>query len=913
MFLLMDGHAMVHRAFHAIRQPMTTRSTGQEVRGAYGFMNSFLGALFEWRPTHCAVAFDMQAPTFRHLKYSEYKSHRPRTPVELQAQFPIVHQLMESFGVATYEMEGYEGDDVLGTLALHAERMHLDTIILTGDTDTLQLVSPFVRVALNYSSREKKIFDESAVRQRFGGLNPKQLPDVKALQGDVSDNIKGVPGIGGKTAVKLIQQFGSIESMYENLSQVAAPRIQDLLNRHRDQASLSKILATIVRDVPLDIDNDAMLFGNFDRNNVLETFRNLEFTSMVRRIPEFRMPHKLLPVTSDVQDRVDGQPQYRVVNSMKDLEAMVAELRSSGLFAFDTETSDINPMRCELVGLSFSVDSGRAFYVPVGHIENDQIPIQDVLAKLKVLLEDVKVSKVAHNANFDMTVLRNYGIEVRGLVFDTMVAAQMVGQNAIGLKQLAFQLLNEQMTTITEILGSGKKQITFDRVSIEQAAAYAAADADMTYRLHKRLTPMLERTEAAEVFNDVEIPLVQVLVQMQHNGISVAVDDLRQMSTNITGEIRRLEATIHKDVGEQFNINSPQQLGVVLFEKLLPLAKLRELGLPSPKRTKTGYSTDASVLDGLKGHPVVDNVLEYRQLTKLKSTYVDALPVLVNSITGRIHTRYNQVGSATGRLSSSDPNLQNIPIRTELGRQVRCAFVAVPGWSLLAVDYSQIELRVLAHLSGDDGLIEAFKRDEDIHAATASEVYGVSLDAVTPSMRRLAKVMNFGIIYGLSAHGMSQQTDLDFNKSTEFIEGYFRRYPGIRDYVQNLKVWARDRRYVETLSGRRRYIPEINDSNFHVRQAAERMAVNMPIQGTAADIIKVAMVRIHERMRRDSHLSRSRMLLQVHDELIFEVPPDEIEAMQSMVLELMPSAMKLEVPLKVEMKLGPTWGDLGQL
>ena len=921
LLLLMDGHAMVHRAFHAIQQPMTTRSTGEEVRGVFGFTNTFFRALAEWNPTHCAITFDMPGPTFRHLQYAEYKAQRPETPTELRAQFPRVRQIMDSFGVAIYELEGYEADDILGTLCRQAEQQQLDTIILTGDTDTLQLVSPWVRVALHYSIQERKVYDEVAVRERYGGLEPSQQPDVKALQGDQSDNIPGVPGIGSKTAVKLIQQFGNIEDLYQHLEEVTPPRIQELLGQHREQAIQGKELTTIVKEAPVDLNLEAMRFGDFDRDSVLATLRELEFSSMVNRIPggttsvqeTSQEPTRPQAVATGTEVERD----YRAVDTPQALEAMVEELRSAGFFAFDTETSGLDAMQCELVGLSFAAAPGRAFYVPVGHksesahpeLAQGQLSLGEVLESLKPLLEDPSVAKVAHNANFDMMVLSNHGIEVRGLAFDTMVAAHLAGQNAIGLKALAFQLLNEEMTPIVELIGTGRKQITFDQVPISEAFAYAAADADMTGRLHAVLEPRVQEAGAQKLLADVEMPLVPALVRMQRNGIIVNQGKLREMSSSLVEELYGLEEEIYKEAGERFNINSPQQLGTVLFEKLLPPARLKEMDLPLPKRTKTGYSTDASVLDNLRGvTPLVDNVLRYRELTKLKSTYLDALPDLVNPRTGRIHTSYNQVGSATGRFSSKDPNLQNIPIRTELGRQVRRAFLAREGWNLLAADYSQVELRILAHLSQDPGLLAAFHRDEDIHAATASQVYGVPLDQVTPDMRRLAKVMNFGIIYGLSAHGMAQQTDLDIHDSAAFIDGYFSKYPGIRDYVERIKQQAREQGYVETLLGRRRYLPEIRQSNFNVRQAAERMAINMPVQGTAADVIKIAMVRIHERM--EEQRVASRMLLQVHDELIFEVPPQEMEPVKAMVLELMPSAMALAVPLKVELKVGPTWGDL---
>ncbi|MFC1935218.1 DNA polymerase I [Chloroflexota bacterium] len=914
LLLLMDGHAMVHRAFHAIQQPMTTRSTGEEVRGVYGFTNTFLKAMAEWNPTHCAIAFDMRAPTFRHLQYKEYKAQRPEAPPELQAQFPRVRKLMEAFGIPILEMEGFEADDILGTLCRQAEEQQMETVILTGDTDTLQLVSPWVRVALQYSIQERKTYDEKAVRERYGGLEPTRQPDIKALQGDPSDNIPGVPGIGSKTAVKLIQEFGSIEGLYQHLDQVTPPRIQGLLREHRDKAFQGKELTTIVKEMPIKLDLEAMRFGEFDREKVLATLRELEFSSLVGRIPGVVTPVQgtlLMEEPPEERATVGAgiQRDYVTVDNAEVVAAMVKELCLAGSFAFDTETTGLDPMRCDLVGLSFAVAPGRAFYLPVGHQKGRQIPLGEVLESLKPLLEDPSVTKVAHNANFDMTVLRNYDVEVQGLTFDTMVAAQLVGHKAIGLKNLAFQILNEEMTPITGLIGTGRSQITFDLVPIDKATAYAAGDADMTARLRRVLEPVLQEMGVHHIMADVEMPLVPVLVQMQRNGIAVAPGKLKEMSHSLGEQLHMLEEEIYKEVGEPFNINSTQQLSTVMFEKLLPLAKLRELGLPAPKRTKTGYSTDASVLEELKGaHPVVDRVLEYRQLSKLKSTYLDTLPDLVNPRTGRIHTRYNQVGSATGRFSSSDPNLQNIPIRTELGKQVRCAFLAQPGWSLLAADYSQVELRILAHLSQDTGLLAAFHRDEDIHAATASQVYGVPLDQVTPDMRRLAKVMNFGIIYGLSAHSMAQQTDMDVHESATFIESYFDKYPGIRDYTAQTKQQARQRGYVETLLGRRRSIPEINHSNFNVRQAAERMAINMPVQGTAADIIKIAMIRIHQRIQEQRVTSR--MLLQVHDELIFEVPPEEMEAMKAMVLELMPSAMELAVPLKVELKMGPTWGDL---
>lgn len=960
LLMLMDGHAMVHRAFHAIQQPMTVRSTGEEVRGVYGFTNTFLRALQDWHPTHCAIAFDMRGPTFRHVEFEAYKAQRPEAAPELQAQFPKVRRLMEAFNIPIYEMEGYEADDVLGTLCRQAEERRIEVVILTGDTDTLQLVSPWVRVALHYSIQERKVYDEAAVRERYGGLEPCSQPDVKALQGDPSDNIPGVPGIGAKTAVKLIQERGSLENLYEHLDDVKPPRIQNLLGEHKDQAFQGKWLATIVKEVPVTLGLEGMTFGTYHREVVLDVLRDLEFSSLVNRIPEGRdgsadggasspagetalgedagpsgsrraasptgsaqtgayraqpVQGALLEGSDESRAREAASPlEYVTVNTWEKLESMIADLRRAGSFAFDTETDDLDPMTARLVGISFSCAARRAYYVPVGHrgkqgIAPEQLPRGKVLEALRGLFEDASVEKTAHNANFDMMVLRSCDVAVLGLDFDTMVAAHIVGRNAVGLKQLAFQLLSEEMTPISDLIGTGRNQTTFDQVPIEQAVPYAAADADMTWRLRRVLEPMVNEVEGRRILDEVEIPLVPVLVTMQRAGILVEQECLLQMSESLTEQIYNLEDAIYQAAGQRFNINSTQQLGSVLFEKLLPISRLREMGLPVPKRTKTGYSTDSSVLEALHGaDPIVDRVLEYRQLAKIRSTYLEALPSLVNPKTGRIHTSYNQVGSATGRFSSSDPNLQNIPIRTDLGRQVRRAFLAEPGWSLLAADYSQVELRILAHLSQDQGLVDAFHNDEDIHAATSAQVYEVPIHEVTPDMRRLAKVMNFGIIYGLSAHGMSQQTDMDVHQSQEFIKSYFAKYPGIRDYIESTKRQARAQGYVQTLLGRRRYVPEINHSNFNVRQAAERVAINMPVQGTAADLIKLAMIGLHERIHADRLASR--MLLQVHDELIFEVPPEEMETMKELVLELMPSALELIVPLKVELKIGPTWGDL---
>ena len=913
--MLMDGNAMVHRAWHAIQNPLTLSTTNQDVRGVYGFLNAFLRALQEWNPTYCAIAFDLPGPTFRHRMYPAYKAHRPHTPDDLRAQFPLVRRVMEAFKVAIFEMDGYEADDVLGTLSKQASEDGVDTVIITGDTDTLQLVSENVVVALNRSIQDRIVYDVGAVRQRYGGLEPEQQPDIKALQGDASDNIKGVPGIGSKTAIKLIQDYGSIEGIYSNIGSVSPDRIKKLLVEYESDARQSLELTRIVTDAPINFSVEACTFWRYSREDVLALLRELEFATLVRRIPDinsYHAPSKSSPVMEEPVVDTD----YRLIGDIQDLLNMIQDLTSAGAFAFDVETTSKDAISAELVGISFSAYPGKAYYLPLGHEQHTNIEFDKAIEIIKPVLQDPSLSKIAHNANYDMTVLANYGIHVVNLAFDTMVAAHLLGEKSVGLKNLAFSALNVEMTHIESLIGSGRYQKTMAQVPITDAFIYSCADADMTMRLKIQYEgKMAVLSPIKHVFDNLEMPLIPVLVQMQHNGVYVDVESLDQMAVVLGSRLLDIEKTIIGTIGHKFSLNSTQQLAGVLFD---------ELGLPKTKKTKTGYSTDASVLESLRAmindgyvdqvdhraKLILDLILEYRELTKLKSTYVDSLPRLVNPLTGRVHTSYNQVGSATGRISSNDPNLQNIPVRTSLGRQVRRAFIAQesPDWILLSADYSQIELRVLAHLSGDEGLVHAFMTGQDVHSSTASQVYGVGLNEVTIEMRRIAKIMNFGVIYGLSAYGISQQTDLPRNEGARFIESYFAKYPGILDYLDITKTSAREQGYLETLSGRRRYIPEVNAANFQMRQAGERMAVNMPIQGTAADIVKLAMINVDSEMK--NLRLRSKMILQVHDELIFEVPKEELEVMSSLLTDLMPQALKLSVPLTVEIKTGSTWGDL---
>ena len=902
LLMIMDGHAMVHRSFRAIstQRNLTSSATGEDTTGVYGFANVFLRALLEWNPAYCAIAFDTSAPTFRHLQFEEYKAQRPPSPPELRPQFDRVKQLMAAFGVPVFELEGWEADDVIGSLTRQAEEAGIDSVILTGDRDTFQLVSPHVRVDLASNIQDRRVYDEAELAERYSGLTAAQQPDFKAMVGDSSDNIPGVPKVGEKRAAALLGEYGSLEGIYENLELVKPPSVKAALSENRERAFENRRLMTIDRQAPVTLDPEQCRFGRYDRRDVVELLTELEFYSVISRVPNPDGPD------AAVAPEGKGGPEtdYAVVQTGQQLDAMIAALEEAGSFAFDTETTALDAMRAELAGLSFAIAPGRAWYVPVGHREGEQLPLESVLAALRPLFQSPDIAKSAHNANYDMTVLANYGVRFDNVDFDTMIAAHLLGRsyNQLGLKELSLDVLGHEMTPITELIGKGRKQVTIDQVGIAATADYASADADMTFRLRESFEPQLQRDSLRGLMDDTEMALLPVLVTMQRHGIKMDAGVLHEMSADMYRQLSQIETDIYQSIGHEVNINSTQQLSGLLFQ---------ELGLPKTKRTKTGYSTDANALESLRGlHPVVDGILEYRQVAKLKSTYVDALPEMVNPSTGRVHTSYNQTGSATGRISSSDPNLQNIPVRTELGRQVRRAFVAdgAPDWQLFSADYSQIELRVLAHMSQDPGLLDAFRRGEDIHSATASLMFEVPVNEVDSEMRRIAKVLNFGVIYGLSPHGISQQTGFSREQGREFIDAYFAKYPGISGYLEEVKARARAEQYVETLLGRRRYLADINSPNYNTRGGAERMAINMPIQGTAADIMKLAMVRVQRRL--DAEEMRTRMLLQVHDELVFETPRDEMDALQALVYDEMPAAMSLDVTLKVDTKWADNWGDM---
>lgn len=928
--VLIDGHALAYRAFHALPLEGFATRDGEPTNATYGFTSTLLHILQELKPDYIAVCFDA-GHSGRDEIYPHYKAHRDRMPDEMRVQMDRIRQIVQAFGIPIVEVSGVEADDLMGALAQQAAAQGLETVIVTGDKDLLQLVAPSVKVFLaGRRLSDGIVYDEEAVRARYGGLSPDQLRDYKALVGDKSDNIPGVSGVGEKTATELLRRYGSLEAIYSHLDEVTPPRYREALEKNRDAAFLSRQLATIRTDVPVRLSLEECTVRNYDRARVTELFRQLEFRSLLDRLPaSIGSPARSdSGVPSGRSERPTQLPLFEVpepkkparravptvahiVREPEELAALVARMARAPAITLDTETTSEDPMRAALVGLALTDREGEGWYIPVGHRRGRQLPMGQVLDALRPLLEDPRLPKQAHHAKYDMTVLTRHGLRVRGLAFDTMIAEWLCdpASHNLGLKSLAFIRLGVEMTTIQDLIGSGRRQITMAEVEIEDAAAYAAADVDMTHRLVSVLAPELRQKGHWDLFVEMELPLVEVLMEMEMTGVALDADFLVRMSTELGARLAELEERIQGMVGRPFNINSGPQLAEVLFGVL----RLPTKGVP---RTSTGrYSLTAGVLESLRGaHPIVDLVLEHRELTKLKSTYVDALPALVNPATGRLHTSYHQTGTVTGRISSSDPNLQNIPIRSPLGRQVRRAFVARPGWVLLGADYSQIELRVLAHISGDPGLTAAFRRGEDIHASTAAAIFDIPIDRVTPEQRRFAKQVNFGLIYGMSVGRLARDAGIPQMEAENFVAQYFGRFPKVREYLERTLAQAKNQGYVETLLGRRRYFPvlqTVSPAQEQARRRAEREAVNAPIQGSAADIIKRAMLNLHRALHERGLAAR--MILQVHDELVLEVPREELPAVTPLVREMMESAYPLRVPLKVDLSGGTNWGEMEEV
>ena len=878
--VLVDGSNYLFRAFYAIRE--LSNSKGFPTNAIYGFTTMLMKLLREQAPDCIAVAFDVKAPTFRHDAYADYKATRRAVPDALIPQIPYVKEVVRGLNIPILEQPGLEADDIIGTIACRQAAQGMDVVIVSGDKDLMQLVSDNVVMT---DTMKDKTYDVAAVKERFG-VPPEKVVEVLGLTGDVSDNIPGVPGIGPKGALRLIEQFGGVEEILAHPEKIHNLRTREAILRHADQARLSLELARIRTDAEFSFDIEACHRREPDRERLIALFKEFEFSSLLQEL-------KIGGEAAGIQ---------RVVRTAEELEALVARLGEAREFSLDLILSSAEPMRASLVGLALSPAPGEAYYIPVAHEDgSSQLPTAALLNALAPFLTDSQKTKHGHDLKTALIVLAECGTHLAGLGCDTMVASYLLNpaKHGFDLADTVFDHLGRQIPAAKEVVGSGAKAVPFAAISVEKAADYACRRADTVLSLAAELSGKIAAADMEELFAAVEMPLVTVLAAMERKGVLLDCALLKTMSLEIEQLLCLSEEKICQLAGERFNINSPKQLQAILFDKL---------GLPRGRKTKEGYSTDVDVLSTLAlSHEIPAEILSYRGMVKLKSTYIDALPEMIHPRTGRVHTSYNQTVTATGRLSSSNPNLQNIPIRTLEGKRIRQAFIAPPGWVIVSADYSQIELRVLAHLSGDEALVEAFRTGEDIHSRTASDIFGVFPEMVNADMRRQAKVINFGVLYGMSAFGLAKELGITQKLAQAYIDGYFQKYAKVREYLDGLLAQARREGYVTTLLKRRRYLPEINSPQPSVRQFAERTAINAPIQGTAADLIKVAMVRIHRRLTEEGFSAA--MIMQVHDELVFEAPVAEREALMALVCQEMEGVLKLAVPLRVEIAAGANWDE----
>ncbi len=896
--VLVDGSSYVYRAFHAL--PMLTTSSGQNTGAVRGVISMLRRLQADYPDSPLAVVFDAKGKTFRDDIFPAYKAHRPSMPDELREQIEPIHAIVKAMGLPFICEPGVEADDVIGTLARQASEQGRHVVISTGDKDMAQLVNAHTTLV---NTMTNSVLDEAGVEAKFG-VPPSLIIDLLALTGDKADNIPGVPGVGEKTALGLLQGLGGLDAIYANLEKVAqlsfrgAKTMAAKLEQEKDSAYLSYLLATIKMDVPLELGPQQLQNAPPDREALVDWFTRMEFRAW---LDELLGEREAPALRADVL-----AVEYDIVTEQAALDAWLQTLAAAELFAFDTETTSLNYMEARIVGVSFAVEPGVAAYVPLAHDylgAPPQLSRDAVLAALKPLLEDESRAKVGQNLKYDASVLANHGITLRGIRFDTMLESYVLDSTATrhDMDSLALKYLGHKTIHFEDVAGKGAKQLTFNQIKVEEAGPYAAEDADITLRLHRTLWPQLqEQGRLQDVLTNIEMPLVPVLSRIERQGVLISRELLVQHSGELGQRLQELQSQAYDLAGAEFNLGSPKQLGEILFEKLQ---------LPVLKKTPTGApSTAEEVLVELAlDYPLPKVLLEYRSLSKLKSTYTDKLPLMVNATTGRVHTSYHQAVAATGRLSSNDPNLQNIPIRTQEGRRIRQAFIAPTGYQILAADYSQIELRIMAHLSSDAGLLRAFNEGRDVHTATASEVFEVALEAVSGEQRRKAKAINFGLIYGMSAFGLARQLHLGRHEAQQYIERYFERYPGVADYMERTRAVAREQGYVETLFGRRLYLPEINARNKMRAQAAERTAINAPMQGTAADIIKKAMLAVDHWLQQGE--ADARMIMQVHDELVFEVATDEAEPVREQICHLMSEAAELSIPLLVEAGVGNNWDE----
>ena len=939
--VLVDGSSYLYRAFHAF-PPLTNRE-GEPTGAMYGVVNMLKSLISQVEPSHIAVVFDAKGKTFRDELFEQYKSHRPPMPDELRSQIQPLHAIIKALGIPLISVEGVEADDVIGTLAVQAAKEGKQVLISTGDKDMAQLVNDHIMLI---NTMNNTLLDREGVIEKYG-IPPELVIDWLALQGDSSDNIPGVKGVGEKTALALLQGIGSIKTIYENLDKVAelsfrgAKTFAPKLLAEKEMADLSYLLATIKTDVELDVTHDQLTTSPQNHDKLVELFGKYEFKKWLNEVM-----NGTNPVTTSTKERMPNnyaatqavekeesfakveidRSKYETVTTEAQLAKWIKKIQAEKLVAVDTETNALDVMSAKLVGISFGLASGEACYIPLTHKEEvseqagqgdlfvestatlgyelvkNQLDLTACLAQLKPILEDEQIKKIGQNIKYDLTVFANHGIEVQGVAFDTMLESYT--QNSTGrhnMDDLAERYLGHKTIAFEEIAGKGKNQLTFDKIALDVASEYAAEDADVTMKLHQTLFPELEKTQTLlKLFNEIEMPLVRVLSHIERNGVLIDPQKLLAQSQEIEQRLAEVEAEVHQAAGQEFNLASTKQLQEILFEKL---------GLPVKKKTPKGApSTNEEVLEELaqEGHIVPKLLIEHRGLSKLKSTYTDKLPQMINPKTGRVHTSYHQAVTATGRLSSSDPNLQNIPIRNEEGRRIRQAFIAREGYKIVAADYSQIELRIMAHLAHDEGMLKAFTEGKDIHRSTAAEIFGVSLEEVTNEQRRNAKAINFGLIYGMSEFGLSNQLGISRQEARTYMDAYFNRYPNVLQFMTDIKTKAAEQGYVETLLGRRLYLPEIKSSNGMRRKAAERVAINAPMQGTAADIIKVAMIGIDKMIFGDENI---KMIMQVHDELVFEVKAERVDHYSQLIKAEMEKAIKLHVPLIADVGVGDNWDE----
>jgi DNA polymerase-1 len=887
-FYIIDGHALIYRAYYALIKNPLTNSSGMPTGAVYGFANYLLRMLELYDCPYWMIALDSEKPTFRHELFSDYKANREEMPDDLKVQMPLIDRLIEALNIPSVRQDGLEADDLIAALAQRAVQQGFDVFIVSKDKDLMQLVGPHIKMLAPESGGTLELMGADDVRVKMG-IPPEKIVDYLALVGDASDNIPGVPGVGPKTALKILESAGSVDRLLEKPALLGNPKLEEKIIQNRESLELSKKLATLDFTAEVETSIESLKRAPVHRDSCVALFKELEIHSLLK--------HPFIAAKAK-------KPEFEIaiVKSLDELAGLVRKVEKKGWMSVDTETTNTEPRGAKLVGIAVAVDESEAWYVPVGHSTGENLPLYKALDIVRPLLESNAIKKIGQNLKYDYQIFRNYEISMRGIAFDCMVAGYLIdpGKRQYSLDRMAADWLSLDTTPIESLIGKGKTQRSFADVPVKDAAAYSGEDVVLPIKLKKLLEPVLQERSLDKLYEEIEMPLVEVLAELEWNGVLIDTKLLKKLSVRYSGRIEEITAEIYRMAGTEFNLNSPKQVSDVLFDTLK---------LPQSKKTKVGsFKTDVDVLEKLaRDYPIAQKILDHRESAKLLSTYIDALPAAINKATGRVHTSFNQTVTATGRLSSTGPNLQNIPVRTEEGKEIREAFIAPEGYMLVSADYSQIELRILAHLSADAFLTKAFLDDKDIHTQTASAIYGCFPEMVTPEMRRAAKTINFGLMYGMGPINLSRQLGISFSEAQKFIETYFQQFPKVKGYIESSIARARGLGYSETMLGRRRYLPDLNAENRNIREAAERTAINTPVQGTAADIIKIAMIDIHRTMREESE--NARMLLQVHDELVFEVPSKGADDFAKWVVKRMSGALKLCVPLRVDAGVGKNWSE----